>query len=158
MHPPGGLRFGRADWNKSHMFPMKSSFSFITPCTQRFSAPALKEPLVTYLCVCFSEIQSGGRETRVHVSGEPNMKKCSSGATFVRAKGPGDQSARVPPSCRFKIFLFHLEPRSSSCPLTCVSAGFLHRHGKEAKPSSCQTPSRMTPCTRLCWLRPPGQR
>lgn len=50
------------------VFFTKSSFSFIAPCMQRYSAPALKEPFIGCLSVCFSKIQRKGREARVHAS------------------------------------------------------------------------------------------
>lgn len=70
MHHWEGLKFGRRDWKKTlwKFFFMKSSFSFIAPCMQRYSAPTLKEPFIGCLSVCFSKIQRKGREARVHAS------------------------------------------------------------------------------------------
>lgn len=69
MHHWEGLKFGRRDWKKIvKVFFMKSSFSFIAPCMQRYSAPALKEPFIGCLSVCFSKIQRKGREATVHAS------------------------------------------------------------------------------------------
>ena len=74
----------------------------------------------------FKNIEQRKRSQDVCITGGANIEKYSSRRTFIWVKGSGDQTARLPSSCSFKIFLFYASCRTQSnssihCPLWFIS-------------------------------------
>lgn len=126
MHHWEGLKFGRRDWKKKlwKYFFMKSLSPSLLPVCGNFLLLPLKNLSLAFFVYAFQKYRA--KEEKPGCVHQTNVKKCSSGTTFIWVKGSSDQTAQLPPSCCFKIFLFYASCRTQSnsatgCPLSFIS-------------------------------------